>query len=452
MKPLTLLSPTAILGYGFPISSLDRGLSFDPDVIAVDAGSSDPGPYYLGSGKPFVSRGAVKRDLTLLLRTARSRKKPLLIGSAGGSGSKDHLNWCREIIMEVAREEGLSFRMAVIPADVPKEFLLNGLENGRVSPLGPVHQLTQSIVKESTNLVAQMGVEPLIEALDGGADVVLAGRCYDPAVFAALPIREKYSPGLAYHLGKILECAAIAAIPGSGSDCMIGILEENRFLVEPAGLERSATRTSVAAHTLYEKSNPYLLPGPGGSLDLTGTSFEQISDRRVAVQGSKFCEADYYTVKVEGAKKIGYRVISIAGARDPRFISQLDEIIDGVKARTKDNFQSEQGNYHLQFHVYGRDGVMGPQEPNPVNGHEVGIVLEAVAEREELAESVLGFARSTMLHFGFPGRLSTAGNLAFPYSPSDFRVGAVYVFSVHHLLKLDRPQEIFPVSFEEVRS
>ena len=44
-KMLKVLSPTAILGYGFPESSFEEGMSRKPDVIAVDAGSTDPGPY-----------------------------------------------------------------------------------------------------------------------------------------------------------------------------------------------------------------------------------------------------------------------------------------------------------------------------------------------------------------------------------------------------------------------
>lgn len=450
MKALTLLSPTAILGYGFPAGSLERGLSFKPDLIAVDAGSTDPGPYYLGAGKPFVARGAVKRDLTFLLQAARNFKIPLMIGSAGGSGAQPHLAWCKEILLEVAREEGLSFRLAVIPADIPKDYLKKAMIEGRVTPLGPVPELTEETVDESSYLVAQMGTAPLIEALEGGADVVLAGRCYDPAVFAALPVKLGYPTGLALHLGKILECAAIAALPGSGSDCMIGVLEQDRFQVEPCSLDRKATVTSVAAHTLYEKSNPYLLPGPGGNLDLRETSFEALSDRRVGVSGTRFNPLPY-AVKVEGSRKVGYRVVSIAGARDNMVIAHLDEIIAGVKDRTQDNFQDTDGKYQLMVHVYGRDGVMGEQEPHPVIGQEVGIVLETVADSQELAETVLGFVRSTMLHFGFPGRLSTAGNLAFPYSPSDFKVGAAYSFSIHHLLALSNQHDIFPVSFEEVR-
>ena len=452
MKPLTLLSPTAILGYGFPDSSFERGLAFGPDVIAVDAGSSDPGPYYLGSGKSFVARGSVKRDLTYLLRAARTLRVPLLIGTAGGSGAKPHLEWCREIIREVAHEEGLSFRMAVIPADVPKNYLKEALWDKQVTPLGPVPELTEADIYDSTYLVAQMGLEPFINALDNGADVVLAGRSYDPAVFAAYPVWKGYPTGLALHLGKILECAAIAALPGSGSDCMVGILDDEHFMVEPTNAGRQATVASVSAHTLYEKSNPYLLPGPGGSLDLYQCEFEQVTDRRVAVRNSVFRSENNYTLKIEGAKLTGYRVITIAGARDPHLIAHLDDIIEGVKERTRENFHWESGKYKLMFHVYGKNGVMGDLEPNPKAGHEVGIVIEAVAETQELAEVVLGFARSTMLHYGFPGRLATAGNLAFPYSPSDFKVGEAYVYSVHHLLTVDEPDELFPITFEEVRS
>ena len=65
LRPLRVLSPTAILGYGFPEASFRNGLKKQPDLIGVDAGSKDPGPYYLGAGKSFTTRPAVKRALPL---------------------------------------------------------------------------------------------------------------------------------------------------------------------------------------------------------------------------------------------------------------------------------------------------------------------------------------------------------------------------------------------------
>lgn len=38
-----ILSSTAILGYGFPEKSFIEGMKRKPHVIAVDAGSTDPG-------------------------------------------------------------------------------------------------------------------------------------------------------------------------------------------------------------------------------------------------------------------------------------------------------------------------------------------------------------------------------------------------------------------------
>jgi hypothetical protein len=446
LPPIRVLSPTAILGYGFPTSSFEAGLALNPDVIAVDAGSSDPGPHYLGAGVSFTDRAAVKRDLRHMLIAGRARNIPVLVGSAGGAGARPHLDWTVEIIREIAREEGLSGRLAVIPSDMEKGALTAALALGDLVALAPGGPATPADIDDSTYIVAQIGEEPLIAALQAGADVVVAGRCYDPSVFAAVPILRGYHRGLALHMGKILECAAIASLPGSGSDCMMGTLDETGFVLETLNPARICTVTSVAAHTLYEKSDPYHLPGPGGELNLTATGFEQIDPSRVRVTGTVFEPSDGYFVKLEAARIVGYRTVSIAGVRAPDFIAQLDSILDGVRARVFDNFPDMQsGNATLIFRVYGRDGVMGALEPERDHlPHELGLVIEAVADTQDRANTICSFARSTMLHFGYPGRVSTAGNLAFPYSPSDFKAGAVYGFSLYHLVRVSDPVAPFP--------
>jgi hypothetical protein len=46
-RPFRVVATTAILGYGFPETSFHKAMSAGPvDLIAVDAGSIDPGPYY----------------------------------------------------------------------------------------------------------------------------------------------------------------------------------------------------------------------------------------------------------------------------------------------------------------------------------------------------------------------------------------------------------------------
>jgi hypothetical protein len=287
-KVLKVLSPTAILGYGFPEKSFLRGMEKIPHLIAVDAGSTDPGPYYLGAGKSFTSRTAVKRDLTIILKAAVESSIPCIIGSAGGSGARPHVDWTEAIIHEIAAEEALSFRMAVIYADVAKGVVVDALHQGHVQPLYPAPEINSDDVNRSVRIVAQMGAEPVIRALKEGCQVVLCGRCYDPVPFAAPALMKGFHPGLALHMGKILECAAIAASPGSGRDCVMGFLYDNYFELEALNDERHFTRMSTAAHTMYEKSDPYNLPGPGGSLDLTNTIFESLEGGRVRVSGTRF--------------------------------------------------------------------------------------------------------------------------------------------------------------------
>lgn len=444
-KELVVLSTTAILGYGFPLSSFEEGMKYYPDVIAADAGSTDPGPYYLGAGYSFTDRSAVKRDLSVMIEAGVNHKIPVIIGTAGGSGAAPHVAEVVEIVKEISAEKNLSFKAAVIHSDIDKNLVSKKNAEGKVLPLYPAPVLTQQDIDDSKRIVAQMGVEPYIAALDAGAEVIIAGRSYDPAVFSAVPVWKGYDMGLATHMGKILECACIACTPGSGSDCMLGILGEDYFKVRPLNKIRKATTLSVAAHTLYEKTNPYILPGPGGYLDLSQTKFEQVDENTVKVTGSRFVKSDKYTIKLEGVKCTGYRTVSIAGARDPIFISKIDEIIAGVRERVADNFKSANYKYELEFKIYGINGVMGALEPvkNP-HPHELGIVIDCVAPTQEIANTICGFTRSTMLHYGYTDRKATAGNLAFPYSPSDFKVGPVYEFSVYHVMEVDDPCSEFP--------
>lgn len=451
MEEIRILSPTAILGYGFPMESFTEGMKRKPHVIAVDAGSTDPGPYYLGAGVSFTDYNSVKRDLGIMIPAGLEAGIPVVIGTGGGAGGRPHVEFVLDIIKSIAKEGKLSFKLAIIQSELDKELIKSKLKEGNVTPLEPAKPLTEKDVDDAVRIVAQMGEEPFIEALNGGANVILAGRSYDPSVFAALAIKEGFDKGLAIHLGKILECASIAALPGSGSDCMFGYLQKDGFILEPLSPIRKCTTLSVAAHTLYEKTNPYILPGPGGAINLHESEFTQIDDNKVRVTGSKFVPTEEYFVKLEGVRKVGYRTISVAATKDPIMISKIDDIVKSVTDRVKDNFKTYGiTDFFLDFKIYGKNGVMGlfPGSENRV-AHELCIVIEAVAPTQEQADTICGFARSTMLHFGYEGRIATAGNLAFPFSPSDCHVGEVYEFNVYHLMKVDNPSKHFPISYKE---
>ena len=184
-KEIRLLSTSAILGYGFPEASLAAGMARKPDMIGVDGGSVDPGPHYLGVGKPFCSPIAIRRDLKLMLHAAIAAGIPLVIGTCGGAGGEPHLDLVANMAREIAREDGLKFKMALIHSEQDKASIKRRIAAGGIHPLAHQPDLTDAVVDRSTRIVGMMGPEPFIEALDNGAQVVLAGRSSDPAPWAA---------------------------------------------------------------------------------------------------------------------------------------------------------------------------------------------------------------------------------------------------------------------------
>jgi hypothetical protein len=459
MNAYTVISPTSCMGLvGINEEAYQEALSRDPDAVAADAGSLDPGPHYLGAGLPHVARFQMKHDCRVMMGGLRQRKTPIVMGSAGGSGGRPHIEWQFKIMDEVAHEMGQTFKVAVIDTTFEKDYLKKMLRKGKITPLQHDKSLTERDIDHATEIVAQIGVEPIIQALDMNPDIVLAGRACDNACFAADPVRKGYDKGLALHLGKIVECASAGAIPLRGAQLrvpMIGTLFKDYFLVEPASQNWICTIRSVVGHEVYERADPTRQLEPGGLLDMRGARFEQFSDRTVKVSGSKWVQDQTgYKVKLEGAEKVGYRSLFIGGARDPAYLRNIDWILNFAKQRIIDEFDKKGlaagKDYHIVYHVYGKNGTMGPLEPQQeITSNELGIILEIVAETQELAEEICYFGKYGLVWCNFEGRVTTAGNLAYPYSPSILATGPVYRLNVHHLLDIEDPC-MFPIKIVEV--
>jgi hypothetical protein len=396
---------------------------------------------------------AIKRDLRLMLRAAIGAGIPLMIGTSGGAGGDPHLDLTAQLVRDIAAEEGLHFRMALIRAEPPRAELQRRLAAGRIHPLSNQPALTSDVLDRASRVVAMMGPEPFMEALDNRAQVILAGRASDPAPWAAAAIRAQLPPAPAWYAGKMLECGATPSIP-KGHDCLLVTVREDGVECEPMNPIRRCTPLSIANHSLHENSSPIHHIEPGGMLDTSDCRFDALSDRAVRISGMRWTPASQYTVKLEGVEMAGYRSISICGTRDPLLIARLPLFLEEVRGIVQEKaqaFGAGPESYTLTIRTYGLDGVMGAREPvRDVAGHEVGFVIEVIADTQEIAAAVLGIARTNMLHTDFPGRLCREGNMAFPFSPSDIPVGPVYRFSIYHVLELDDPREIFPISYEEV--
>ncbi len=446
---MKIVALNGLLGYGYSEQALNNAFVDPPDYVGVDGGSSDPGPYYLGSGSSFTNRMAVKRDVSLALPLALAAKAPFIVGTAGGSGSRVHLEWLRDIVLEIAREKGLSFKLALIYTDVDAQYVIEKLEAGDVTPMGNL-DLTREAALGACRIVSQIGVAPIITALSAGADVVLAGRACDTAIYAAPCLMHGYDPGLAFHMAKVMECGALCATPAAAADVMQGYIEADHFSLTPANTNRRCTVAGVAAHTMYEQAEPCRIYEPDGVIDLTDAIYTQTDARTVRVSGSRFIPAETRTLKIEGVRRAGNRAISIADVREPETIKCLDEIFVGVCAFVRENLAGkvDAGDYTLQLRKFGMPLLpeLTPDAPT----HDCGVILDVVASTQQIADTVLALARARMLHFDYDGRKCTAGNLAFPYSPSDLHMGDVYTFCIYHLVHADDLSETSRIEYSIV--
>ena len=450
-----ILAPTGALGAGFRVASLERGVALRPDVIACDAGSTDSGPYYLGTGDPKLSREAVSRDLRLLLQARDRLGVPLIIGSCGTSGRREGVDLLAEMAMEIAAQEGISFKLARIYADQEPDDLARRFTAGEIHPLPGAPELDVETLT-SSHVVAMMGVEPIQRALDRGAEVVLAGRASDTALYAAYPHLHGADPGLTWHAAKTIECGAACAIPPS-ADALFVHLRENHFDVQVLDPESRLTPHSVAAHTLYENANPYLIAEPSGTLDTREATYTPIDERTVRVSGAVYVPAAIYTNKLEGSQLIGYQTIAIGGVRDkvviehlPKLLPMAKEYFD-AKIRDVSQGQVDPADVTIDYRLYGRDAILGTYEPardEPV--HELGVLITITAPTQQIAHAVATFVAHASAHLPIPEYDGLTSTIAYPFSPPEIDRGPVYRFTLHHVTTPNDPCELFTTIHEEV--
>jgi hypothetical protein len=448
------VAASGAIGVGVDTAALDASLAFEPHFIASDAGTTDAGPFALGSGVAAFPREAVKRDLARVLIASRRAGIPALVGSAGTAGGDVHVGWVLDIAREIAAEQGLKVRTAVIRSEQDPDYLLGLYRDGRIRALDPAPPIEEQIFARSSRIVGMMGVEPLQAALDAGADFVLAGRCSDSALFAALPIMRGLPHGLAWHAGKVTECGTMAC-EGGHRGVITATVREHEVILRPIGDGMRCTPQSIAAHSLYENGDPYLHQESSGTLDLTASRYTAVDDKTVRITGSAFIPASDYTVKLEGAELVGYQSIMIGGIRDPYIIRRLPQWLAEVEAYIYSAVERVIGlaphDWSLGIHVYGRNAVMGAMEPNvSAIPHEVGIVVEATAATQALATKAAQLCRQPFLHHGVPEWMGGITSFACLHNPAHIERGAVYRFNLNHVALPHTKGEMFRTEMIEL--
>lgn len=441
--PVRLMAASGQLGYGIPQAAFEAGLAERPDMIGADMGSIDPGPHYLGSGQMAAGASGIIHDLRLLLSGGVQCGAPVLIGNAGTAGRVAQVDTVMQLVRHVLEEQHRSALVARLDTEVDRQLVLDRLAAGRVKPMPNVPPLSPDVVESAEAIVAQIGPERWVEALRPDPDIVLAGRSLDTAIFSAFALRHGIDRGLATHAAKIIECTSLAAIP-PGRDAAIAVLDDDHFEYHSCGMDRVSTPRSVAAHAFYEQGDPSRISEPGGHVDLTRASYVPVDERTVRVSGSAWVADPSCWLKLEGARRTGWRAICVAGVMDPLVLRQRQAIEAEVYRAVERIAGGRDGTWRCRLTWGG-----GGSEHH--DGAYRGMVLvEVIAASEDGAHSLCGAAKQYLLHAPYPGLLNNGGNVAFPFSPEVVSAGPSYEFSIYHLMEVDDPSEIGSVSVEVV--
>jgi Acyclic terpene utilisation family protein AtuA len=247
----------------------------------------------LGYATDFVTQ-AMAPNLAAI-----ARQGVRIIANAGGVNPQ---GCARALRAEIARLE-LTLKVAVVSGDdlMPR---LDSLAAGAPADMfsGAPFPDTQSIASAN----AYLGAFPIAAALDGGADIVLTGRCVDSAVtlgacihafgWGAGDLDALAQGSLAGH---ILECGPQATggnftdwrDVGDMADIGYPIAEMGRdgdfVLSKPGGTGGRISCATIAEQMLYEIGDPQTYELPDVTCDFSRVTLRDLGGNRVRVSGAR---------------------------------------------------------------------------------------------------------------------------------------------------------------------
>ena len=451
MAEARIIVPSGMLGGGFTAAQIERGIELGADAIAIDGGSTDSGHAYLGRSMPKMPPESIADDLRIMLVKGAAAGIPVIVGSAGTSGTDTGVDWVAGMVEQIAAEEGLALRVARIYSEQSADVLKERLAAGRTEPLAPAVPLTDELLDRCDHIVGLLGAEPIIEALDAGADVVIAGRATDTANIAATALRLGCPPGPTWHAAKVAECGGQCTSNPRGGGVLV-VIDDDGFTVDPLEPSSACSPLSVAAHMVYETANPNTMREPSGTLDVSDAIYTALDDRRVRVTGSRYLP-EPYTMKLEGSGLIGYQSLAIAGIRDPEVLAEIDLWAKGLQALVASKARNLMGlteeDCRIEIRCYGWNAVLGDRDPDPTPPREVGAMLLVTADDQATATKVVKLANPYLLHMPLPHQ-EHLPSFAFMASPAEIERGPLYEFLLNHVVHLDSPRDLSRTVMTEV--
>ncbi|MGY4477930.1 acyclic terpene utilization AtuA family protein [Bradyrhizobium sp. USDA 3364] len=301
---------------------------------------------------------------------------------------------------EIAKSLGLaSLKVAAVVGDD----VLDACKAGDLPIMefdGTIGQLGNRLLSAN----AYLGAEPMAEALNAGADIVITGRVSDPALFLA-PMIHAFGwkmddwnlLGQGTVAGHLLECAGqitggyfadpgykdVAGLARLGFP--IGEVSEDGSLVvtKVAGSGGAVTAQTCKEQLLYEVHDPARYLQPDVVADFSEVTVEEIGPDRVRVSGGRGTRRTE-TLKVSVGyvdSYIGEGQISYAG---PGALARGRLALEIVRERLK---LTGVATSELRFDLIGIDALHGP-EVSAVANEPYEVRVRVTGRTENLREAV----------------------------------------------------------------
>ena len=366
------------------------------------------------------------RMLERILPTCKE-KGIKVIANAGGVNAKA----CAQATKELIARLGLTgMKVGIVEGDDILERLpeitaggesLSNLDNG--APLSDVQDRISS-----ANVY--IGAQPMVEALEQGADIIITGRASDPSLVVAPLVYEfgwsmddfdKLAAGTI--MGHIMECGA-QCTGGNYTNwhkvdnfANIGypICEakaDGSFVVtkhdDTGGIVNIETITS---QLLYELGDPQNYLGPDCIADFTSIQLADDGPNRVAVSGIKGRPATP-TYKVSISYNNGYKLLSSLCVPGPDAIEKGQVLADAVFERLElHGYSIPKEQRFVEF--FGSNVLLKGLVPHNAQPHEVMVRIGARSDDKE-ALMALGGEIVPMVTSGPPGVTGFAGGRPRP--------------------------------------
>jgi len=349
-----------------------------------------------------------------------------LISNAGGVNPMA----AAERVAEIAKSLGLrGLKIGVVEGDdiysnldelIAKGISLTNLDNGD----NEISAIRDRIIAAN----AYTGSESIIEALEQGADIILAGRCSDTAVYIA-PMMYEFGwsfedidrLGSAVTIGHVIECSECATRGFNEWDKVhnvarigfpIAEVYENgeAYITKVPGSGGVVNEWSIKEQLMYEVHDPHNYIMPDGIADFTALKLEDMGNDEVKLSNMKG-KPRPENLKVQIGYQdgwIGEGHIMFSWPKAYEKAKQAEEII---KERFKIvGLQAEE----LRFDYIGVNCLHGEVAPNP--SAELNEVALRVVARTKTREEALKVGREAT-HIWTLGGVGTAYGVPFKPRP-----------------------------------